>query len=249
MEQINISLLSLCLMMLLPAIAIFVTYRENLNVTKDIVIALVRAIIQLSILGFILKIIFKVNNYGLTLFAVIFLVINASLNTKKRAKFKNATMISFISIGISYTILATSLVLTKTIEFIPSQFIPISGMIISNSMVSLNLCYRHLNEKFTSIDQEIIEKLSLGATAKQATSSLIKKTILLGIQPTIDSIKVLGIVSIPGMMSGLILAGLNPMNAIKYQIIVSFLLISTTIFTDSIGTYLAIKYHLRNKKY
>ena len=249
MHEVNISIFSLILMSIIPIIAIGINYKENLHLTKDIIISLIRAIIQLTILGIILKIIFNINNRIVTLISVLILLINATLNTRKRANFKRSWIISFISILLSYTILLGGLIIFRAIKFIPSQVIPISGMIISNSMVSLNLCYKHLSEKFKNIDQEIIEKLSLGATEKQATKSLLIQTISLAIQPTIDSIKVLGIVSIPGMMSGLILAGLNPINAIKYQILISFLLISTAIFTDSIGTNLSIKFYIKNKYY
>lgn len=249
MHEVNISILSLILMSIIPILAIALNYKENLNLTKDILISLVRAIIQLTVLGLVLKIIFNINNIIITLVAVLILILNATINTRKRANFKGSWIISFIAILSSYTILLGGLILFKAIKFIPSQVIPISGMIISNSMVSLNLCYKSLSGKFQSIDQEIIEKLSLGATEKQATKDILVQTISLAVQPTIDSIKVLGIVSIPGMMSGLILAGLNPISAIKYQILVSFLLISTAIFTDSIGTKLSIRFYLKNKNY
>ena len=84
-----------------------------------------------------------------------------------------------------------------------------------------------------------MERLALGATPYQAAHKVIQLTIKNGIQPTVDMIKTTGIVSLPGMMSGLIFAGIDPMKAIVYQIMVMFMLIGATAFAMLIATYLS----------
>ncbi|MGE9627608.1 ABC transporter permease, partial [Escherichia coli] len=81
------------------------------------------------------------------------------------------------------------LVLSGSIEFTPMQVIPISGMIAGNAMVAVGLCYNNLGQRFNSEQQQIQEKLSLGATPKGASAPLLRDSIRASIIPTIDSAK------------------------------------------------------------
>lgn len=84
---------------------------------------------------------------------------------------------------------ALVLVASGSIRFIPSQIVPISGMIASNSMVAIGLCYRNLNTLFKNQRQQVLEKLALGASMKQASLPLLHASIKTAMQPTIDSAK------------------------------------------------------------
>lgn len=97
--------------------------------------------------------------------------------------------------------------LSGAIKFVPSQMIPISGMIASNSMVAVGLAYRSLNSQFHDQRQGVLERLALGAGLLDASIAIVREAILTGMSPTIDSAKTVGLVSLPGMMSGLIFAG------------------------------------------
>ena len=94
---------------------------------------------------------------------------------------------------------------------------------------------------FQNQRQAVMEKLALGATIKLASLPIIQQSVKTGMAPTIDSAKTVGIVSLPGMMSGLIFAGVDPVHAIKYQIMVTFMLLSATSIGSVIATYLAYK--------
>ena len=114
-------------------------------------------------------------------------------------------------------------------------------MVVSNSMVAINLSYKNLNTTFSSKRNEVEVKLALGATAKVASKEILKDSIKLSIMPSIDSAKTLGIVSLPGMMTGLILAGSSPLMAIKFQIMVTFMILSSTSIATLIATYISYK--------
>lgn len=121
------------------------------------------------------------------------------------------------------------------------QVIPIAGMIAGNAMVAVGLCYNNLGQRVISEQQQIQEKLSLGATPKQASAILIRDSIRAALIPTVDSAKTVGLVSLPGMMSGLIFAGIDPVKAIKYQIMVTFMLLSTASLSTIIACYLTYR--------
>lgn len=242
MNQHNISNESLGLALILVLIALLVSKKEKLGLEKDIVWSIARAIVQLIIVGYVLKYIFDLNNRWLTVLMVLFICINAALNARKRSRnIGNAFLLSFIAITVSTTLTLVILVLSGSIEFMPMQVIPISGMIAGNAMVAVGLCYSNLNQRFTDNRQKIQEMLSLGASIKTASGALIRDSIRAAMIPTVDAAKTVGLVSLPGMMSGLIFAGIDPVKAIKYQIMVTFMLLGTASISTIIAGYLAYR--------
>jgi putative ABC transport system permease protein len=242
MNQHNISNESLGLALILVLIALLVSKKEKLGLEKDIVWSIARAIVQLIIVGYVLKYIFDLNNRWLTVLMVLFICVNAALNARKRSRnIGNAFLLSFIAITVSTTLTLVILVLSGSIEFMPMQVIPISGMIAGNAMVAVGLCYSNLNQRFTDNRQKIQEMLSLGASIKTASGRLIRDSIRAAMIPTVDAAKTVGLVSLPGMMSGLIFAGIDPVKAIKYQIMVTFMLLGTASISTIIAGYLAYR--------
>jgi putative ABC transport system permease protein len=214
----NITNESLALSMVLVLVAMVVSYREKLGLEKDILWSICRAVIQLIIVGYVLKYIFNVNHAVLTLLMVLFICFNAAWNAQKRSKYIDKAFVSsFIAITTGTALTLAVLVFSGSITFTPMQVIPISGMIAGNAMVAVGLCYNNLGQRFSSEQQQLQEKLSLGATPKVASAQLIRDSIRSSLIPTVDSAKTVGLVSLPGMMSGLIFAGIDPVKAIKYQ--------------------------------
>ncbi|MGV8925801.1 MAG: iron efflux ABC transporter permease subunit FetB [Ewingella sp.] len=242
MNQHNITNESLALALTLVVVALLVSKKEKLGLEKDIVWSVARAIVQLVIVGYVLKYIFDVNNGCLTVLMVLFICVNAALNAKKRSRnIDNGFVISFIAIATGTTLTLAVLLLSRSIEFLPMQVIPISGMIAGNAMVAVGLCYSNLNQRFIDNQQKILEMLSLGASTKIASGALIRDSIRSAMIPTVDAAKTVGLVSLPGMMSGLIFAGIDPVKAIKYQIMVTFMLLATASLSTIIAGYLSYR--------
>lgn len=233
----------------LVLISLLFSYSQKLRLEKETIIGVVRAIIQLTIVGYLLNYIFGLQNPIFTTLLLLFMTFNAAHNAAKRGKIiKNGTIISFVSIGSGTIITLTILLLSGAIKYEPYQIIPVSGMIISNSMVALGLSYRQLGTDFKNKREEVETKLSLGADILPSSIEIIRDSIKIGMLPTIDSTKTLGIVSLPGMMTGLILAGTPPVQAIKYQIMVTFMLLSTTSISSFIACYLSYKNFFNERK-
>ena len=242
MNQHNITFESLGLALILVLLALFVSRKEKLGLEKDIIWGAARAIIQLAIVGYVLKYIFELDNAWFTLLMVLFICINAALNARKRSRnISNAFTLSFIAIALSTTLTLTILVFSGAIEFLPMQVIPVSGMIAGNAMVAVGLCYSNLNQRFNDNRQQIQEMLSLGASIGVASGSILRDSIRAAMIPTVDAAKTVGIVSLPGMMSGLIFAGIDPVKAIKYQIMVTFMLLGTASISTMMAGYLACR--------
>lgn len=242
MNQHNISDTSLLLSLTLVVIALLISQKEKLGMGKDIVWSVCRAIVQLVIVGFVLKSIFDVNNSWLTVLMVLFICVNAAINARKRGQnIDNAFAIAFTSIFSGTVITLTILVLSGAIAFVPMQVIPISGMIAGNAMVAVGLCFSNLNQRFRDNHQKVMEMLSLGASVKLASGRIIADSIRTAMIPTVDAAKTVGLVSLPGMMSELIFAGIDPLKAIKYQIMVTFMLICTASLSTISAVWLSYR--------
>ncbi|MER1955670.1 MAG: iron export ABC transporter permease subunit FetB [Desemzia incerta] len=247
--NLEISNTSLLLATGLVLVALGVVYKEKLDLGKDILWGVFRAVVQLFAVGYVLGYVFKLDNAIITLAMSLVIVFNASYNAAKRSQgIPGAFKTSFIAILTATALTLVILLFSGSIAFSPSQVVPISGMIASNSMIAIGICYRNLNSKFTDQRQQLLEKLALGADLKQASISIVRDSIKAGMSPTIDSAKTLGLVSLPGMMSGLMFAGVDPTQAIKYQIMVTFMLLSTTSIASVIASYRAYKGFYNERK-
>lgn len=247
--NLEISNTSLLLATGLVLVALGVVYKEKLDLGKDILWGVFRAVVQLFAVGYVLGYVFKLDNTIVTLAMSLVIIFNASYNAAKRSQgIPGAFKTSFIAILTATALTLVILLFSGSIAFSPSQVVPISGMIASNSMIAIGICYRNLNSKFTDQRQQILEKLALGADLKQASISIVRDSIKAGMSPTIDSAKTLGLVSLPGMMSGLMFAGVDPTQAIKYQIMVTFMLLSTTSIASVIASYRAYKGFYNERK-
>lgn len=247
MNDINIT--SLLLASSLVMVTLFFSYYQKLNLEKETIISVIRAVVQLIAIGYVLEYVFGFKNPLFTTLILVFMTFNASYNASKRGKFiKKGILISFLSIASGTIVTLLILILSGTIKYEASQIIPVSGMIISNAMVALGLCYNQLNSNFLNKRDEVETKLSLGADILPSSIEIIRESLRMGMIPTIDSAKTLGIVSLPGMMTGLILAGAAPLQAIKYQIMVTFMLLSTTSISSFIACYLSYKSFFNKRK-
>lgn len=168
MHQPNITNESLAFSIILVLVAIFISHKEKLTLEKDIIWSTCRAIVQLLIVGYILKYIFHVDHEILTIAMVMFICFNAAWNARKRSKYIEKVFVTaFIAITSSTLLTLLILIITKAIVFTPMQVIPITGMIAGNAMIAVGLCFNNLGQRFSNQQQQIQEMLSLGATPKR----------------------------------------------------------------------------------
>lgn len=129
----------------------------------------------------------------------------------------------------------------RIIEATPQYIIPISGMTIGNAMVVSGLLLNQMRREVESSKGEMETLLSLGATARQAIQDVMKRSVKSSMIPTIDGMKTVGLVQLPGMMTGMIIAGANPIEAVRYQILIVFAFASSAAVTSIILSLLSYK--------
>ncbi|RPA57031.1 iron export ABC transporter permease subunit FetB [Aerococcus agrisoli] len=242
-SQLTTTPTSLMFSFVLVLFAVFISYREKLGLEKEILWAMFRMVVQLVVIGYVLTYIFQIDSKIVTAIIMAFMIFNAAFNAAKRAdKIPNALKISLIAIlgGVAVSILV--LVFSGSIQFVPAQIIPITGMLVGNAMSVLGLSFRNLNNEFAKGQQEVNERLALGASIRLASADIIRESIKGSLQPTIDSARTVGLVLLPGMMTGMMLAGAVPLDSIMYQILIYFMMVATSAITSVIAVYLSYKH-------
>ena len=233
----------------LIVMTVIVSYQQRMRLELEILHSALRAVVQLVVVGYLLNFIFGADHPLFTSGVLLVMLISAAINGGKRGQgIKHASWIAGVSIGIGAVFTLTVLLSAKVLSFAPYQMIPVGGMVMSGSMVAVGLCFRQIITSFKRRQQEIQIKLALGATPMQSCKAILREALIFSLEPTIDSAKTLGIVALPGMMTGLILAGMSPMEAIKYQIIVIFMTFSTVSIAIAIAGYLSCRQFFNAKE-
>ncbi|MFD1781437.1 MULTISPECIES: ABC transporter permease [Fredinandcohnia] len=227
------STLALAIALIFVLIPIFLSKTFNLGLEKDTTIAVVRSIIQLFAVGYILKFVFDTESLIYIFLMVIVMIVAATQNARKKGKaikgitWKIATTFIFMEV-LTQAILLGFQITPATAQYI----IPISGMVVGNSMVLAILFLNRFTSEVDNHQEQTELILSLGGTPKQAIHTQLITSIKASMIPTIESQKTIGLVQLPGMMSGQIIAGANPIQAVQFQLLVLFLLLTTAAVTS-----------------
>ena len=223
-------------------IAAAVSRWQDSDLEKDLVIATFRSFIQLIAIGYVLELVFEVRNPLFTVAILLVMTVTAGRTTAKRAKITpQAQLISLLSIGIGSALTLGLLVALGVFDFVPKDIIPIGGMIIGNSMTTATLVITRLSSDFHDQRGMIESKLALGATSRQASLTQFQRTIRSALTPIIDTTKTVGLIKLPGAMTGMILAGASPLEAVQLQIIVMYMLVGAATFTGLIAAWLTYR--------
>ena len=239
MTLVEITPIQLVLCLIFVAVAGTGSGVFKLKLEKDLAWGTVRTFAQLFIMGTVLKYIFQLNNAYLILVLFIFMIFWAAHAIRGRVNedtvsFFVPTFISMVSSYVLVTILVTAVIVQVKPWYTPQYFIPLGGMIIGNSMNAITISLDRMFSDFRKQRDQIELAFCLGATYQEATHDLLRDVIKAGMIPSINALMTVGLVSLPGMMTGQILAGADPLTAIKYQIIVMLMLVASTAIGASI---------------
>jgi putative ABC transport system permease protein len=224
---------------ILVIIPLLISIKNKLQIEKELFINSIRALIQLTLLGFILEVLFKITNSLYYILLILFMLLYSSYIAKKRTNF--SFLSAFFSIGLSTLIILTTMILLKIISFKPYEFIPISGMIIGNSLNTYTLTIERLKREIT-LQKELIESfIAIGDTLENALKIMQKEAIKAALIPVNNMLQTIGVVAIPGITTGMLLAGASPLKAVSYQIVIIYILVSINTFSALFGSYFFIK--------
>ncbi|MGO1060192.1 ABC transporter permease [Planococcus sp. FY231025] len=223
--------LSLTLIFVLIPLVLSKTF--NLGLGKDTMIATVRSIIQLLAVGYVLKFVFASNSLIYIFLMVTLMIVAATHNAQKKGAAIQGITSKVAATLVFVEVLTQSILIGFDITPATAQYIiPISGMVIGNSMVLSILFLNRFTAEVESQQDQTELILSLGGTPKQAIHRQLIRSIKASMIPTIESQKTVGLVQLPGMMSGQIIAGADPIQAVQFQLLIMFLLLTTAAVTS-----------------
>lgn len=205
---------------------------QKLGLEKDIVIGTIRAAIQLIAVGYVLHFIFAAKSWIFLALMISIMIVVATFNAAgKWRSLRGIHLRIGIALAISEILTMGLIIGLGIIEPTAQYIIPISGMIIGNSMMASGLFLNRLKGEMDSKIEEIKIYLSLGATSKQAAREVKSTTVKASMIPSIDAMKTVGLVQLPGMMTGMIIAGASPIAAVRYQLLIMYSLTSSAAVT------------------
>lgn len=208
----------------------------EVNLVNSVFNGIVRSFIQLSILGAILRPIFLMNNIFLVLGYCSLMITLASFVVSGRVKYNfdnqlYAILISMLSSVSLIGLFGFVIIIRPHPLYNPQYVIPIVGMLLGNCTDGISLALNSLTTALVEQHQEIELYLSFGATSYEAVARLLKIAVELAITPTLNRMAIIGIISIPGMMTGQILGGSKVVDASRYQILIMYLISATVLIS------------------
>ncbi len=227
----------------LLAVAFALSRVRSLGLEKDMAIAALRGFIQVLALGLVLFAVFQLEDLELAVTMLVFIAVMIAFGTytsarrakdlpmPARATFWGLLLAATVTLGA----MAGLQILPLRVEFV----IPIAGMVVGNSMIASSLALNRLLAEVRAHRRRIEARLTLGADAPHAIQPHIRDSIRASMIPSIDNLKTLGIVFIPGGMTGMLIGGVDPVWAAQYQLVIFFMIFCSTIVATVVSTILA----------
>lgn len=237
---VDLSLFSMGMTALLLIIPLAVIWRFKLGLNRSMLISVIRMAVQLVLIGFFLEFLFKYNNWllNLTWFLVMISVAAYSVSDSSSLSFRRLALplIAAFVVANLLIVLYFNAFIVQLDQILDAKYvIAIGGMILGNSLRSNVVGLGDFYQSIRREENAYFYQLALGATLYEALLPFARRSFRAAINPTIATMATMGIVSLPGMMTGQILGGSVPMVAIKYQIAIMVAILASAVLSIALG--------------
>jgi putative ABC transport system permease protein len=224
----------------LVAVAAAVSRWQRADLERDIGVATIRSFVQLTAIGYAIKLIFEADTIWLVLALLSVMVLFGALTARGRAtKVPDAFWPLLIALAGAALSTLGLVVALGIFEPTPRYLVPVGGMVIGNAMTASAVALNRLGDEVTDSRGKIEASLALGATAKEAAAPIVRRALRSGMITLVDSTKTTGLIFFPGTMVGMLLAGAAPTDAVRLQLILLYVLLGSVAISALIATALA----------
>lgn len=231
---VNVTWVDLALAAGLILMAIAISRWRQLELEQSLLVGAVRAVVQLIAVGYLLVYIFAADEWWLVMLALLVMLVSAThaatRRTGGRKGARNDRRVLSVITGVSLMVgsaltlaFVTQVVLRVDPWYSPQYLIPLFGMILGKSMNAAALAAERLASELESHRGQVEAYLALGASPARASAIPERRAIAAAMIPSINALMTVGLVALPGMMTGQIISGVSPLLAIRYQIVVMFM--------------------------
>lgn len=235
MTYISLDLADLALAAILVVLNGALSLALDLGIHRRLAVAAIRMVVQLLLVGLVLQALFTAMSLALTALAALTMILFAGHEILSRQD-RRLTGWWAYGLGTGSMLVAamvvTSFALTTQLRpdpwYDPRYAVPLLGMVLGNTMTGISLGLNTLTGDLATRRNAVEAQLALGRDRWHAMLPLVRKALRAGLMPIVNSMAATGLVSLPGMMTGQILAGTDPFEAVKYQILIMFLIAGGT---------------------
>jgi putative ABC transport system permease protein len=239
---IDITLGEVAASLALVAIAAAVSLWRRADLQEDLGVAVLRSFLQLTAIGYVIQAIFDSDSLWLVAALLLVMVGFGSATARSRARAVPGALGPLVLALSSAAAVTLGLVLALGVfEPEPRFLVPVGGMVIGNSMTAAAVALDRLADEVRSSARQIEATLALGATAREAAAGLVTRSLRSGMIPLIDSTKTTGIVFFPGTMVGMLVAGAEPIDAVRLQLILLWVLLGSVALAALAATSLGYR--------
>jgi len=240
--SIHVALWQVAASLVLVAIAIAISRWRQADLERDIAVATVRSIVQLTLVGYAIKLIFEADTIWLVLALLSVMVLFGALTARSRAKnVPGAFWPLLIALSIAAATTLGLVVALGVFEPTPRYLVPVGGMVIGNAMTASAVALNRLGDEVGDSRARIEATLALGATAREAALPIVRRSLRSGMITLVDSTKTTGLIFFPGTMVGMLLAGASPTDAVRLQLILLYTLLGSVAIAGVLATSLAYR--------
>ncbi len=227
-------------------LAMALSYRQKLGLGLDLAVGALRAAVQLIAIGFVLVLLFASEEPWLTSLALLAMMSVAAWTAARRVRhgpgWRVLTPRAFAAIGVAFAI-ALIPVLLWVIPVRPllaaRYAIPIGGMVLATGMNTVALVFERVFASAHTQSRQVEQALALGATPAQAMAPLQRQAVRAAMLPSMNALLTLGLVQLPGMMTGQILSGTDPTHAVRYQLVIMYQLVAVAAVAGALAAVMA----------
>ncbi|MGZ6828026.1 MAG: ABC transporter permease [Mycobacteriales bacterium] len=212
---------------LLVGVCVGVVVREQLGLGREVVVAAVRAVVQLVAVGALLGVLFRhAGTPGSLLWVVGMVAVGARVSGGRGRAVPGASRVAAVALATGVTTTLGLLVLAQVVDATPRVVVPVGGMVVSAATRGTSVVLLRLGEEAVTARRAVEARLALGLPAAEAFAPHRRTALRTALVTDVDAVKTVGLISLPGAMTGLLLAGVDPLTAIRYQVVVMYMLLS-----------------------
>ena len=239
---IDITLGEVAASLALIALAIGVSRWRRAELEQDIAVAVIRSMVQLIAIGYVIQAIFDADSLWLVAALIAVMVLFGAFTARQRARKVPGSFIPLlIGLGLAGGITIGLVLGLGIFEATPRYLVPVGGMVVGNSMTAAAVALNRLGDDVEAEARRIEATLALGATATQAVAPIVRRSLRSGMITLVDSTKTTGLIFFPGTMVGMLLAGADPTDAVRLQLVLLWVLLGSTAISALVATTLAYR--------
>lgn len=225
--------------LVLVAIAAAISRIRGVDLERDIGIAVLRSFLQLTAIGFVIKAIFESDSLAFVAALLTAQVVFGAFTARSRAKdVPNALVPLLIALGIAAAATLGLVVALGIFQADARSLVPVGGMVVGNAMTAAAVALNRFGDELKRSHREVEAALSLGATSNRAAQPMVRRSLRSGLIPLIDQTKTTGVITFPGTMVGMLLAGAEPFDAVRLQLVLLYVLLGAVALSSLIAVAL-----------